>query len=299
MKKDKTTILMILFFFMGLSILLYPTVSNFYNSRVQSKAIVDYEAILNDYDEDKYKEVFLSAESYNYQLHKLEEPLKTYNVLKNYNDVLNINGTGMIGYISIDRIDVNLPIYHGTSNKVLSKGVGHIEGTSLPIGGLGTHSVLSAHRGLPSSKLFTDLDEVEVGDIFTITVLNKELTYEIDKIVIVDPDEVDNLKIDEDKDYVTLVTCTPYGINTHRLLVRGRRIEDTGKKLYVTTEAYKISNLVVAPIVAIPIILILLLIIIFKPIKSNKKNIDEYLYPIKNKEKGDLLGGKNNDNEKN
>lgn len=299
MKKDKTTILMILFFFMGLSILLYPTVSNFYNSRVQSKAIVDYEAILNDYDEDKYKEVFLSAESYNYQLHKLEEPLKTYNVLKNYNDVLNINGTGMIGYISIDRIDVNLPIYHGTSNKVLSKGVGHIEGTSLPIGGLGTHSVLSAHRGLPSSKLFTDLDEVEVGDIFTITVLNKELTYEIDKIVIVDPDEVDNLKIDEDKDYVTLVTCTPYGINTHRLLVRGRRIEDTGKKLYVTTEAYKISNLVVAPIVAIPIILILLLIIIFKPIKSNKKNIDEYLYPTKNKEKGDLLGGKNNDNEKN
>ena len=298
MKKDKTTILMILFFFMGLSILFYPTVSNFYNSRVQSKAIVDYEAILNDYDEDKYKEVFLSAESYNYQLHKLEEPLKTYNVLKNYNDVLNINGTGMIGYISIDRIDVNLPIYHGTSNKVLSKGVGHIEGTSLPIGGIGTHSVLSAHRGLPSSKLFTDLDEVEVGDIFTITVLNKELTYEIDKIVIVDPDEVDNLKIEEDKDYVTLVTCTPYGINTHRLLIRGRRIEDTGKKLYVTTEAYKISNLVVAPIVAIPIILILLLIIIFKPIKSNKKNIDEYLYPIKNKEKGDLFGGKNNDNEK-
>lgn len=299
MKKDKTTILMILFFFMGLSILLYPTVSNFYNSRVQSKAIVDYEAILKDYDEDKYEEIFLEAESYNYQLNKLEEPLKTHNVLKKYKEVLDINGTGMMGYISIERIDVNLPIYHGTSNKVLSKGVGHIEGTSLPIGGIGTHSVLSAHRGLPSSKLFTDLDEVEVGDIFTITVLNKQLTYEIDKIVIVDPDEVENLEIEEDKDYVTLVTCTPYGINTHRLLVRGRRIEDTGKKLYVTTEAYKISNLIVAPMVAIPIILLLLLIIIFKPIKGKKKNMDEYLYPTKNKKQGDLFGGKNNDNEKN
>lgn len=298
MKKDKTTILMILFFFMGLSILLYPTVSNLYNSRVQSKAIVDYEAILKNYDEDKYEEIFLEAESYNYQLNKLEEPLKTYNVLKNYNEILNINGTGMIGYIAISGIDVNLPIYHGTSNKVLSKGVGHIEGTSLPIGGIGTHSVLSAHRGLPSSKLFTDLDEVEVGDIFTITVLNKNLTYEIDKIVIVDPDEVENLEIEEDKDYVTLVTCTPYGINTHRLLVRGRRIEDVGKRLYVTTEAYKISNLIVAPLVAIPIILILLLIIIFKPIKNNKKNMDEYLYPAKNKKQGDLFGGKNNDNEK-
>ena len=193
-----------------------------------------------------------------------------------YENLLNINNDGMIGYITIDKIKVELPIYHGTSEEVLSKSVGHLEGSSLPVGGIGTHSVLSAHRGLPSSKLFTDLDKLEIGDIFTINILNQMLTYEIDKITIVKPNEIEGLKIEEGKDYITLLTCTPYGINTHRLLVRGTRIENAKEKIYITTEAFKINNLIVTPIVALPIIFILLLIIIFKPIENNY-NLKEYL----------------------
>jgi len=287
MKKNKTTWVMVLFFFIGLSVLFYPSISSFYNSRVQSKAIVDYEAILRNYDEDKYKEFFEKANDYNVKLKKLASPFTSHITIKNYDDILNVDGTGMMGYITIEKIKVELPIYHGTSNKVLSKAVGHVEGSTLPIGGVGTHSVLSAHRGLPSSTLFTDLDRLEIGDTFVITVLDRELTYEIDKIVIVNPDEVDNLEINENEDYVTLVTCTPYGINTHRLLVRGKRIANAKKKVYITTEAYKISNLIVTPLVGVPIIFVLLLIILFKK-KDNKK-----IYIDKLKEK--CLEGKDND----
>lgn len=282
MKKNKTTWVMVLFFFIGLSILLYPTISSFYNSKVQSKAIVDYESILKNYDEDKYEELFNKAREYNNKLKKLKYPFTTHNTIKGYNNILNIDGTGMMGYITIDKIKVELPIYHGTSDAVLSRAVGHIEGSTLPIGGVGTHSVLSAHRGLPSSTLFTDLDRLEKGDTFVITILDRELTYEVDNIVIVDPDEIENLKVEDDKDYVTLVTCTPYGINTHRLLVRGSRIANAKKKTYITTEAYKISNLIVTPLVALPIILLLLLIILFKPIEKNKP-IEEYIKPKKTK----------------
>lgn len=285
MKKNKTTIIMVLFFFMGLLILLYPSISNLYNKRVQSKAIVDYEAILKNYDEDKYEELFRVAEEYNNKLQLLESPLNTYKTLTGYEELLAVDGTGMMGYLTIDKIKVELPIYHGTSNGVLSKAVGHIEGTSLPIGGLGTHSVLSAHRGLPAAMLFTDLDKLEKGDTFVLTILDRELTYEIDKIVIVDPDEVDNIEIDENADYVTLVTCTPYGINTHRLLVRGKRIDNAKKKNYITTEAFKINSLIVIPLVAIPIVLLLLLLIIFKPIEKKKDNIGDYLNLWKKKEK--------------
>lgn len=275
MKKNKTTWVMVLFFFIGLSILFYPTISNIYNSRVQSKAIVDYEAILKNYDENKYKEFFERASDYNVKLKKLVSPFTSHTTIKNYNNILNIDGTGMMGYITIDKIRVELPIYHGTSNKVLSKAVGHIEGSTLPIGGVGTHSVLSAHRGLPSSVLFTNLDKLELGDIFVITILDRELTYEVENIVIVNPDEIDNLKINEEEDYVTLVTCTPYGINTHRLLVRGRRIANEKKRLYITTEAYKISNLIVTSLVGILIIFILLLIVLFKPIDNVKIDINK------------------------
>lgn len=285
MKKHKITFILILFFFIGLLILTYPMISDYFNQKTQSRVITDYESLLNNIEIKDYSLEFDKATDYNNRLKDLANPLLTYDTLSDYNDILNINSNGMMGYITIDKIKAELPIYHGTSKDVLSTAVGHIEGTSIPVGGSYTHSVLSAHRGLPSSKLFTDLDKLEIGDIFTITVLDKVLTYEVDKISIVKPNEIDELKIDEN-DYVTLSTCTPYGINTHRLLVRGKRIENIeAKKKHITTEAFKIDNLIVTPLVAIPIILILLLIIVFKPVEKTKINIDKYIYPSKKEEK--------------
>lgn len=283
MKKRKTTIIMVLLFFMGLLILLYPSISDFHNQKVQSKSIVDYEALLKNINNDEYEEIFKDADEYNKKLAKLPNQFFNYKSVKNYKKTLNIDDNGMMGYISIDKIKVELPIYHGTSEEVLSKAVGHIQGTSLPVGGIGSHSVLSAHRGLPSSLLFTNLDKLEIGDIFTITTLNRTLTYEVDKILIVSPKDINSLKIDKNSDYVTLVTCTPYGINTHRLLVRGKRIENIKEKIFITTEAFKISAFVVTPIVSIPMIIALLLTIIFKPITNKKRIKEKYIYPNKNK----------------
>lgn len=283
MKKRKTTIIMVLLFFMGLLILLYPSISDFHNQKVQSKSIVDYEALLKNINNDEYEEIFKDADEYNKKLAKLPNQFFNYKSVKNYKKTLNIDDNGMMGYISIDKIKVELPIYHGTSEDVLSKAVGHIEGSSLPVGGIGTHSVLSAHRGLPSSLLFTNLDKLEIGDVFTITTLNRMLTYQVDKILIVNPKEITSLKIDKNNDYVTLATCTPYGINTHRLLVRGKRIENIKEKLFVTTEAFKISAFVVTPIVSIPMIITLLISIIFKPVTNKRKIKEKYIYPNKNK----------------
>lgn len=281
MKKNNVTFIMILFFFIGLLVLLYPSISNYYNEKSQSKAIVDYETIIKKYQQDEYQHYFDEANNYNKQLSKLSHPLIKYSKLENYHNILNFNGIGMMGYLTISKIKVELPIYHGTSEEVLSTSVGHLEGTSLPIGGPGTHSVLSAHRGLPSSKLFTDVDKLVIGDTFTITILDSLLTYEIDQIVIVNPNDTSKLKIIADEDYVTLLTCTPYGINTHRLLIRGKRIANfEGKKTYITTEAFRISNLISMPLVAIPIILILLIIIVLTPVKKNKKTFDKYIYPL-------------------
>ena len=183
----------------------------------------------------------------------------------------------MMGYISINKIKVEIPIYHTTDKDVLNVAVGHLEGSSLPVGGKGSHSVLSAHRGLPSAKLFTDLNKIEIGDVFEITVLDKKLTYQVDQIRVVEPNDVTELRINENEDYVTLMTCTPYGINSHRLLVRGTRIENiSDKKIYVTTEAFRISILIVAPIVASPIIMVLLLIVAFQPVDKGI-SIEEYI----------------------
>lgn len=280
MRKRKTTIIMIIFFFIGLLTLFYPSLSNYYNEKKQSRMISNYENTINGnnfIDFEKEKE---SAINYNIALSKIKEPLLNYDRLNNYYDLLNINKDGMMGYITIEKIKVELPIYHGTSNEVLNSSVGHIEGSSLPIGGLTTHSVLSAHRGLPSAKLFTNLDRLEIGDTFKITILDEVLTYQVDKIVIVKPNNRDNIKIEENKDYITLLTCTPYGINTHRLLVRGVRIENTKKKSYITTEGFKINNLIVVPILSTPIILLLLIITIIKPVKRvNINKYEEFLYP--------------------
>ncbi len=279
MKKNRTTIIMVLLFFVGLSVLLYPSLSSYYNKKVQQKEISGYEKLLYELDEDEYAEIFDKADLFNEKLGKLVNPLYTHKSIPGYNETLNINGNGMIGYITIDKIDVELPIFHGTSEEVLSYAVGHIEGTSLPVGGLGTHSALSAHRGLPSAELFTYADRLEKGDCFTITILDRELVYEIDQIKIVEPDAVEELEIDKEQDYVTLVTCTPYGVNSHRLLIRGKRIENNERKIFITTEAFKISSNIVTPIVAMPIILLLILIIILKPI-NKKVSVNKYVYPM-------------------
>ena len=276
----RNTIIMIILFFIGLLTLFYPTLSNYYNEKMGSKTIYNYENIIDSYDSKKFKEIKDNAIKYNKDLSKLSDPLIDYKEIKNYNNILNVNDEGMMGYLSIDKIRVEIPIYHGTSNDTLNSFVGHVEGTSLPIGGIGTHSVLSAHRGLPSAKLFSDLDKLEVGDTFKIIVLDEVLTYEVDKISIVKPNNSKELMKVKDKDYVTLLTCTPYGINTHRLLIRGVRIDNNISKVYISTEGFKINKLIVIPILTLPIIILLILIIIIKPVKKNNEDIySKYLFP--------------------
>ena len=289
MKEHKITMIMILFFFIGLLVFFYPTLSNYYNEKNQSRSIYNYENILKDADKIDFDKVKEDAKKYNDKLSKLKEPLITYETLKNYDEQLNINNDGMMGYLTIDKIKVELPIYHSVSETVLNSSVGHLEGSSLPIGGNGTHSVLSAHRGLPSAKLFTELDKLEIGDTFKITILDEVLVYKVDKITIVKPNDRKELKIDKDNDYVTLLTCTPYGINTHRLLVRGVRVQGENKKDYITTEGFKVNKLIVMPIIALPIIALLLIVILIKPVKRvNINKYEEFLYPNGR----DFYGGK-------
>ena len=264
MKKEKTGIILVLIFLIGVSVLLYPTLADFWNQKHQSSAIADMEKILSNMDEDEYAEIFEEAKKYNEALSNLQYPLIDGKDLEGYYSTLNPLGNGMIGYITISRINVELPIYHGTSDSVLGSAVGHIQGTSLPIGGEGTHCAVSAHRGLPSAKLFTDLDQLEKGDTFTIKVLDRMVTYEVDKISIVEPDEVNELAMVPGEAYCTLVTCTPYGINTHRLLVRGTRIENVRPPLYITTEAFEIDSLLAAPAVAAPILFVLFIALMVK-----------------------------------
>lgn len=276
----RNTIIMIILFFIGLLTLFYPTLSNYYNEKIGSKTIYNYENIIDSYDFNKFKEIKDNAIKYNKDLSKLSDPLIDYKEIKNYENILNVNDEGMMGYLSIDKIRVEIPIYHGTSNDTLNSFVGHVEGTSLPIGGISTHSVLSAHRGLPSAKLFSDLDKLEVGDTFKIIVLDEVLTYKVDKISIVKPNNSKELMNVKDKDYVTLITCTPYGINTHRLLVRGVRVDNNVNKVYISTEGFKINKLIVIPILTLPIIILLILIIVIKPVKkSNNMIFKKCLYP--------------------
>ena len=268
-----STIILVAIFFVGLSVLLYPTISDFWNEKRQSQAIVDYDSYIENLTPEDYSEYFLKADTYNQKIRNMSFPFLNHkNIAEEYYSTLDINGNGMMGYITIEKIKVQLPIYHGTSDQVLNSAVGHVEGSSIPVGGAGTHSVLSAHRGLPSAKLFTNLDKLEIGDIFTIRILDKTITYQIDQILIVLPQQVNDLYIEESKDLCTLVTCTPYGINTHRLLVRGTRIEniEPEKVINVITEAYQIDPLLVTPAVAAPMLGILLVFLIVKSGKSTK-----------------------------
>ncbi|MBE6860914.1 MAG: class C sortase [Ruminococcus sp.] len=280
MKKKKKqskilTIILIIIFLVGLSVMLYPTVSNYINTKHQSYAIAKYDEQINNMSDSRYYEIMAQAQYYNERLKNVNSPLTSKDGLpKDYKNVLDVTGTGIMGYITIPQIQIQLPIYHGTSEAVLNIAVGHLEGSSLPIGGTGTHSVLSAHRGLPSAKLFSDLDKLVVGDLFTVTILNEVLTYEIDQILIVKPYEMEKLARVEGNDYITLLTCTPYGVNTHRLLVRGKRIETEAPEMQVrvSADAVQIERLVVASIVVIPmLVLTFLLMMIIASMRNLRK----------------------------
>lgn len=269
MKKRISTGIMIMIFVIGLSLLLYPGVSNFWNSIHQTYAIVDYEASLEGLSPTDYTAYWEAAKDYNRELAGLEEPLKNYDQIDGYKAVLNVRNNGMMGYITIPDLNVELPIYHGTSESVLSKAAGHLEGSSLPVGGENTHCVISAHRGLPSAKLFTNLDQVEVGDRFSMKILDRTLTYEVFEISVVKPDEIERLGIEEGKDLCTLVTCTPYGINSHRLLVHGKRIKETMEieiqpVVETELEVSQPSQEIMIGIAAVTMVLLGLLCIIWK-----------------------------------
>lgn len=256
-----STFLLILIFFAGLSLLLYPSFSDYWNSFHQSRAIASYAEEVANLDVEQYTELWDNAWQYNESLTQRTNAFLLSDEQKlQYEALLNVGGNGVMGYVDIPSIHCTLPIYHGTDEGVLQVAVGHLEWTSLPVGGTSSHCVISGHRGLPSAKLFTDLDKLVVGDVFMMRVLDEILTYEVDQILIVLPHETDNLLIEPGKDYCTMVTCTPYGINSHRLLVRGHRIEtvEVASAARVTADAMLVEPLIVAPIVAIPILLVLL-----------------------------------------
>lgn len=272
MKKNNkwSTFLLLFIFFTGLSVMLYPAVSRYWNSRTQSQAIVDYEKMLEAMPKEDYTKAFKAADDYNKALRELKFPLLDFEELDGYFDILDVSTTGMMGYITIDTIGVQLPLYHGTANDVLSIAAGHLQGSSLPVGGKSTHSVISAHRGLPTATLFTNLDHLEIGDTFKFTILDRTVTYQVDQIKTVDPTDTSDLLIEDGKDLCTLLTCTPYGINTHRLLVRGRRVETIeAKTINITSDAHRIDSLIVTPIVALPILFVLMMVVLFKPVKKD------------------------------
>ena len=264
MKHKLSTLFLVLILLAGVSLLLYPTVSD-WNSLHASQAVADYAENVRNLEAEKYEQVLQDAKSYNQMLPYKQTTFALSEEEKEaYDALLDISGTGVMGYIEIPTVNISLLVYHGTEDAVLQIAVGHLEWSSLPVGGESTHCVLSGHRGLPSAKLFTNLDKLVAGDKFIMRVLDEVLTYEVDQILIVEPTDVSTLMIEAGKDLCTLVTCTPYGINSHRLLVRGHRIEnqDEAQAIRVTSDAIQIEPLIVAPAVALPMLLVLLVILL-------------------------------------
>lgn len=275
-KGTLSTILLCLMLIIGLSLLLYPSFSNWWNSWHQMDSIVRYAENVANLNEEAYMEILERAQLYNAELlDRANEYLLSDELQERYDNELNFSGNGIMGYVEIPTINVHLPIYHGTDENVLQVAIGHLEWTSLPTGGESTHCVLSGHRGLPSARLFTDLDKLVVGDYFMLHVLDETLTYEVDQIRIVEPHETDDLLIQEGKDLVTLVTCTPYGVNSHRLLVRGHRVDnlEEAQVVRVTADAMIIEKAAVVPFVLAPILLVLLIILLVSTRKKrNRRN---------------------------
>lgn len=271
-KSRLTTIILVLMLVIGLGLLAYPTFSDWWNSFHQSRAIASYMQQVASMDTKQYEKMLEEAENYNRKLlTKANRYTLTEEEEAEYNSILDITGTGIMGYVEIPSINVSLPIYHGFDEAVLQVAIGHLLGTSFPTGGKGTHCAISGHRGLPSAKLFTDLDQLNYGDTFLIQVLDRTLTYEVDQIRIVLPSELQDLEIDPDEDYCTLVTCTPYGINTHRLLVRGKRIENAKADANVTADALQLDPLIIAPLVAAPILLLLIVLLLIATGRRRKR----------------------------
>ena len=272
-----TTAFLVLLLLAGVSLLLYPSLSDYWNSMHQTRAIASYAETVSQLDTAQYDEMWKAAQNYNRSLAQRETAFALTGEQKAaYESLLDVSGLGVMGYIEIPEIDCSLPIYHGTEESVLQVAVGHLEWSNLPVGGEGTHCVLSGHRGLPSAKLFTNLDKLAVGDTFLLRVLDEVLTYEVDQILVVEPEQVDALGIMPGEDYCTLVTCTPYGINTHRLLVRGHRVENTPEaaRMHVTADATQFDPLLVAPVLAIPVLLLLLMILLV-PKRRRKSREDK------------------------
>ena len=272
-QSKKVTALLFLIFLVGLALVLYPSFSDYWNSMHQSREIASYAEITASISSEEYAEMWEAARAYNetlventgsYELTPEQEEL--------YGTLLNPTGNGIMGYVEVPSVDIQLPVYHGTGEVELQRGAGHIVWTSLPVGGESTHSVLSSHRGLPAARLFTDLDKLMVGDVFLLQMLDQTLTYEVDQINIVLPENAESLFISPGKDYCTLVTCTPYGINTHRLLLRGHRIENAeGKTVRIVSEAIQIKPMVIAPLLALPMLLGLFVALMLEDTAGSKR----------------------------
>ena len=271
-KKNIVTIILLLVFLTGVGLIAYPSFADWWNRLHQARAVMSYAEAVSNLDTADYEKLLDEADAYNKKLAEtgiiwqLDEKQQ-----EEYNKVLKINDSGILGYIDIPKINVMLPIYHGTEEDILQTAIGHIAGTSLPVGGKSSHCVVSGHRGLPSARLFTDLDKMVEGDTFTMTVLNRTTTYEVDQIRIVEPTDLSDLQIEKGKDYCTLVTCTPYGINTHRMLVRGRRTKNAEGEIDIVPDAIQIEAVYIAPFIAVPILLMLLVLLLVTTGKHKKK----------------------------
>ena len=286
-KKNWSTLALIGVFIVGLLIFLYPTISDYWNQFHASRVIATYSETVSQLSKEDYDQELNKAYAYNRQMAQNGIDWKPKDDLTEYRSILNLTGDGIMGYIKIDKLKISLPIYHTTEESVLQVGIGHLENTSLPVGTTsydtktgkvsdpseGSHCVLTGHRGLPSAKLFSDIDKLNEGDVFSIYILGETLTYKIDQIRVVLPSDVEELNIVSGKDYCTLVTCTPYGINTHRLLVRGERVNNILGEDEVVPDATLIGGEYVAPFIAAPILLIIVLFVLFK--KPKKKGEEE------------------------
>ena len=262
-RKNLFTVVLAAGLLAGIGILLYPSVANYWNSFHQTRAIMAYNEAVSNMSAEEYKAIIDDAREYNKKLAKNGMRWRmTDEERKEYMSKLKINGSEVMAYVSLPKFHIKVPIYHGTEESVLQVAIGHLEASSLPVGGKNTHCLISGHRGLPSARLFTDLDKVKEGDTWTITTLNETLTYECDQIRIVEPDDLSSLQIEKGKDLCTLITCTPYGINTHRLLIRGHRIPNADGAADLTADAVQVEPVYVAPVMAVPAIIIILIVML-------------------------------------
>ena len=273
MRKKFGNLILVLIMLIGVGLLVYPTFSDWWNSFHQTRAIAGYTAAVANMDREEFDRMWAEAEAFNTYLSQKSGRFNlSEQEIETYNSILDVTGTGIMGYIDIPSIKISLPVYHGTDEAILQIAIGHIIGTSFPIGGEGSHCAVSGHRGLPSAKLFTDIDKLQAGDKFLLQVLDRTLPYEVDQIRIVLPQELQDLEIDPYSDYCTLITCTPYGVNTHRLLVRGHRVDnDNTDATRVTADAMRFEPVIVAPLVAAPILFILLIYVLISTSRWNKR----------------------------